>query len=184
MAVTLSSNYHKRMKPNIYPLKGAYGRIGYGCTNEKRKAYRNIRRLGFDISETWNLDITIASWLSDNIGGYFRECGSPDTWYDEDLEGNPINYNNEESVNRCFKASIDRRKAFLYHLEVYLKSENIDDFISFVLPRLKFFAKHIDGHPAEITFREWKFVLNDMIECFENKTYSNYFIKYFYYLWC
>lgn len=37
----------------------------------------------------------------------------------------------------------------------------------FVLPRLKFFKKNIIGYPPDITFEEWKDILNKMILAFE-----------------
>lgn len=181
------------IKPNSYPIKGNYNRIGYGYRVknrskyhkvEKRKAYRNIRRLGFDVTETWDLDMTIAFWFSDNIGGFFRECGSPDVWDSEDLDGNPIDYNNEKSIQKCIKAEKFRREEFLKNLENALnQSEILEKFIPFVLPRLKFLAKHKMGCPVNISFEEWNFIIRDMIECFENQTYSNYFTEYFFALW-
>ena len=37
----------------------------------------------------------------------------------------------------------------------------------FVLPRLKFFKKNIIGYPPDITFEEWKDILDKMILSFE-----------------
>ena len=37
----------------------------------------------------------------------------------------------------------------------------------FVLPRLKFFKKNIIGYPPDITFEEWKSIIDKMILSFE-----------------
>ena len=50
----------KGIKPNPPRLWSINGRIGYGCVNSKRKYGRYIRKYGFDITEVWNLDCTIA----------------------------------------------------------------------------------------------------------------------------
>lgn len=180
------------IKPNIYPIKGNCGRIGYGYRFktrrknhkvEKRKAYRDIRRIGFDTSEAWELYTTIAGWLSDNVGGYFRKCGDPETWDENDLAGNPIIWGDPESTSKCFKADVARQEEFLMNLKGYLENSISEEFISFVLPRLKFFTKYVHGCPHNETFEGWKSKLEDMIDKFERGTYSTYFIIYFFALW-
>lgn len=39
--------------------------------------------------------------------------------------------------------------------------------IKFILPRLKIFTEQTNGYPPEITFEEWKIILNKIIKAFE-----------------
>ena len=51
---------------------------------------------------------------------------------------------------------------------------NLDITIAdFVIPRLKYFRQNLNGHPGDITFKQWKKYLDQMIEGFENATYED-----------
>lgn len=182
----------KYIKPNTYPIKGSYNRIGYGCISKKRvkfhklgkrKAYRECRKFGFDLSEVWNLDCTILGWLSDNIGGYFRECGDPFTWDEVDLEGNSYKNNTEA----CMKAWFIRRNKFRYNLNNFLKNtdkETFKKFTQFVVPRLTILINNVHGYPGTMnSCEEWKETLDNMKCSFLLGGYSKDFIKYFFSLW-
>lgn len=181
------------IKPNPYPVKGSCNRIGYGYRFkkrskygkvEKRKAYRECRKFGFDLSETWDLDVTIMGWLSDNIGNYFRECGDPSSWDDVDLEGNPIS---KDNMQDCFKAGIERRKEFLEQLEKFLvncEPNKFYKFTQFVIPRLTILRHNSHGYPYGVkSLQEWKDILNNMINSFLLGGHDKNFIKYFFSLW-
>lgn len=82
----------ERFWQNMVPFskceKGAYNNINYGyrrkvrcpyTKRENRKAYRQIKKYGFDFSELWALDLTIMRWMSDTYGGFWRTIGDPDS---------------------------------------------------------------------------------------------------------
>lgn len=184
----------KNIKPNRWPIKGQNGFFGYGAIPRnrsiyrcggKRKFYRYLRVYGFDVTETWSLDYTITCWLSDNIGGYFRECGSIDKWSDFDLEGNAwVPGGNYEPFAAADRA---RREDYLLHLDIFIKESDetiIQKFIDFVVPRLDYLAKKTNGYPGDFkTFSEWKELLFKMVKYLKTEHYSEDFIKYFFSLW-
>ena len=181
------------IKPNPYPTKDKSGYIGYGClTNKrtkanivsKRKCGRYIRKYGFDITETWSLDYAIASWLSDNVGGFFRKCGSFDEWSDYDMFGTPYKEANPRFVVEAEEA---RRDHFLSELDIFLKDYTgplKEKFIKFVVPRIRFLADHSCGYPSGFkSFESWQECLHTMANNLETKQYSIKFIDYFFSLW-
>ena len=193
------------IKPNPYPLKGRRF-IGYGCIPKhknkydrvnKRKYGRYIRKYGFDLTETWSLDYTIAAWLSDNVGGFFRRCGLRDDWSDYDLEGNERENADTSDIKKLFKepknyrpfyqAEEAREEEFLKQLDNFLKTADKDiikKFINFVVPRLMYLAQNAFGYPGDFkTFDEWQNCLKKMCEDLFNTGYSETFIKHFYSLW-
>lgn len=183
----------KNVKPNPKQVKGSRGcNIGYGCFYTRRKGFkvnkrklnRWYRKYGFDITETWSLDYTIMAWLSDNVGGFFRECGDVDTWDDWDLDNNP---RTEENVLSCVKASSKRRQIFEEKLREFIEdTENpqYSKFVEFVIPRLKQLRNDAFGYPCTLNnTEEWKNVISQMIQDFETKQSSTYFISYFFSLW-
>lgn len=163
------------IKPFKYPMKGANNMIGYGCSSKKRRSgykrkykrqLRDFRKFGFDTSECWSLDYTLMCWLSDNVGGFFRECGSPDDWTIEE----------EKVMVPKFEGEL---KKWLDS-----KDENFDGFTSFVIPRINWLIKYSHGFPAMLdSFEEWTNILQEMNEAFKNDTYSEKFITYFFNLW-
>ena len=51
---------------------------------------------------------------------------------------------------------------------------NLDNSIAqFTLPRLKYFRKHLNGYPSDLSLPEWKVVLDKMIFAFENLIEDN-----------
>ena len=179
------------IKPNPYSMKNKSGYIGYGClTNKrtkanivsKRKCSRYIRKYGFDITETWSLDYAIASWLSDNVGGFFRKCGSFDDWADYDIYGNKCKP--QEDLTPFYEAENARKESYLQHLEEYLSTtEDYTKFIDFVIPRLIYYIKHHYGYPGDFSSdEEWTEILKTMVEDLY-KCDTKLFIKYFYHLW-
>lgn len=187
----------KYIKSNPYPMKGMGGRIGYGCLFGKRAKYnriakrkvgRWIKKRGFDTSEIWSLDFTIGAWLSDNVGGFFRQCGNFDDWSDYDLEGNCYYDFKNPDIKPFLEAETARRALFLHKLNGYLLKESNthrDEFIAFVVPRIKYLADTTIGYPPENfhDIDEWKNCLKRMAEDLETKHYSNSFITYFFALW-
>lgn len=176
--------------------KGANNYIHYGyhhknVNKEKRKAFRSIRKYGFDTSECWNLDTTIMRYLSDNFGGFFRECGSPDDWGNYDLEGNSwetiIKYTTKEYyAENLIKADNLRVETYKEHLKEFLNTEEGHKVIfEFITPRLFYFIKHHQGYPALEGIEsdeQWTEILKEMD--FQLGNYqTDLFIKYFFNLW-
>ena len=176
-------NLFKGVRPNPYPQKNRRG-LGYGCFTKRyrRTVGRYYRHYGFDISEAWNLDITIMDWLSDNVGGFFRQCGEKWEWDEYDLDGNP-----ENDFKRCSEACNQRCDEYCKQLDHWLRTTDEiskDRFIKFVLPRLEYLHKYTIGYPPEFKeLSEWVEVLNGMIISFKNNTYSSLFTKHFFELW-
>jgi hypothetical protein len=181
------------IKPNPYPMKNRNGYIGYGClTNKrtkanivsKRKCGRYIRKYGFDITETWSLDYTIASWLSDNVGGFFRKCGNFDDWSDYDLNGVPYK---KTTTERLIEAEQIRQDYFLDELETFLEDYTgplKDKFCEFVVPRIHFLADHTHGYPAGVkSFESWQKQLHSIANKLETEHYSIGFLNHFFSLW-
>lgn len=178
----------KNIKPNPYPLRN---KLGYGCITTSRKKYnkvnkrkvlRSIRKLGFDYSECWNLDYTIMCWLSDNVGDFFRKCGSVDDWSDYDLNGNEwANYNKD-----TIELEQARRTEYLNQLSTYFTTcsgEEYLKFLDFVIPRLIYLIEHIHGYPAEFnTFKDWQNELKNIVVELPKRNVTK-FIDNFYSLW-
>jgi hypothetical protein len=168
----------KDVKPLSYPQKGKRG-TSYGCRDksEKRKTGRDIRHYGFDTSECWNLYATIMCWLSDNVGGFFRECGNEDEW-DEGLF--PSNY---MAVVELYKK---RQYSYQQHLKEYLESltgDSYHQFLGFVIPRLVYFENHFVGYPAKFSSKEeWHTILKEMMDGLMVCN-TKLFVEYFFYLW-
>lgn len=176
--------------------KGTNNYINYGyrrknVNKEKRKALRSIRKYGFDTSECWNFDTTIMRYLSDKVGGFFRECGSPDDWGNYDLEGNfwetIIKYTAKEYYAENFiKAYNLRVETYKEHLKEFLDTEEGRKVIfEFITPRLYYFIKHHQGYPVLEGIEsdeEWTEILKEMdsqLSMFN----SDLFVKYFFDLW-
>ena len=174
------------IKPNPYTMKNKNGNIGYGflASKAKRKYGRYIRKYGFDITETWSLDNTIASWLSDNVGGFFRKCGSFDDWSDYDLNGVPYK---DTTMNLIVEAEDTRRDYFIKKLDEFLRGDNEElvlKFCKFVVPRIHFLADHTDGYPADSkSFESWQKQLHSMANKLETEHYSVEFLLHFFSLW-
>lgn len=186
-------NPFEYVKPNPYPMKNKSGRIGYGyLTNKrtkfnkvsKRKCGRYIRKYGFDITETWSLDYTIASWLSDNVGGFFRKCGIFDDWSDYNLNGVPYK---ETTLDSITEAEETRRDYFLDELETFLRDYTgplKEKFCKFVVPRIHFLADHTHGYPAGVkSFESWQKQLHSIANKLETEHYSIGFLNHFFSLW-
>ncbi len=180
------NNLFKNIKPNPKQIKA---NRSYGCLwdiryGDKRKLNRYYRKYGFDITETWSLDYTIMCWLSDNVKGFFRECGNPNDWFDYDEDNNPRNDNN---IKSCINAEIKRIKA--YQEELHKFTEDIENpvynkFIEFIIPRLEFLKNNAFSYPADFNnIKEWKNAIAQMIQDFKVKQLSTYFVKYFFSLW-
>lgn len=174
----------ENVKPFSYPQKGADGCFNYGYRYnyrkpgqklQKRKVYRQCRKLGFDISETWNLGDTIMRWLSDNVGGFFRECGKSYDWFDTDI-------NSKEAV---ILEGL-RIECYLLHLKNYLYTRNQSNykFANFVVPRLIYFRNHHVGYPAQFNSdEEWNSILDRIIDDVKWGIDYDLFIEYFFNLW-
>lgn len=177
----------KNLKPYAYPLKTKYG-YGYIINSynknktDKRKVRRYIKHYGFDISEAWNLDTTIMQWMSDNVGGFFRECGSSYSWSDYDINGIEWSSYSKETLDLDNKRHIE----YQYQLKQYLlncSQEDYKKFIDFVIPRLTYISQYTNGYPANFTaFEEWKKTLSIMINELP-KGNVQLFIENFYALW-
>ena len=179
------------------------GKFNYGCITKKpsrdykkryiRKARRQMRKYGFDSSETWNLDYTIMTWLSDNFGGFFRICGCPDNWGHYDLDGNDYDFwkyrNTEGYYEKMKEWNTTRYDSFYKHLRDFLNNltdDNKKKLSNFCCPRLRYLAKHMHGWPAGNDFpkfEDWKNEIENMACKLEEGTYSEYFITYFFNLW-
>lgn len=182
-------NVFEYVKPNPYPLKNnicfGYGfiprrRSKFGRVN-RRKLNRFYRKDGFDITECWSLDCSIMAWLSDNFGGFFRECGTYDTWSDNDLNGELSDYAG------LYTAECARQDAYLVKLKDFLEHDMTEDqrsvFLGFVMPRLVHFRKTVFGYPGELNgIEEWEDVLDRMQKELVNKKYD-LFVEWFFSLW-
>lgn len=185
----------KYTKPFSYPMKGFYGHFNYGFRPkkrkpgykcQKRKVLREIRHYGFDTSECWELATVIMWYLSDTVGGYFRECGDADEWYMTDIEGNeyPDGVHTSETFQLYVNAEDLRKEDYKKHLEEYLATGGkYQEFLDFVIPRLIYFTKHHQGYPGNFSSEEeWTEILKTMIEDLF-KCDTKLFIKYFFNLW-
>lgn len=182
----------KGIKPNPYPLKRDKGKLGYGylCKRTKgrkvtrKKALRKIRKYGFDVSETWNLYITIASWLSDNVGGFFRKCGYFEDWSDYDLDGKPYK---DSTLDDIDLAVATRKHYFIGELDNFLHNGDrnlVKRFIQFVVPRIEYFAKNAQGYPLTVaSFEKWQECLDIMAKMLKNFHRSTDFLIYYFSLW-
>lgn len=163
----------KCIKPNPYPMKGKGGTIGYGCFTtrkpfnkvNKRKLSRYYRKYGCDITETWNLDYTICAWLSDNVGGFFRECGPIDSWSEYDLEGNEYTTKITEDF---FKADDLRHEEYQRQVKIYLltcSEPDYNKFIKYFIPRILLLKDFTNGYPSKFNnFEEWRKTMEQIIE--------------------
>ena len=182
-------NVFEYVKPNPYPLKNNRC-FGYGCIPRRRNSFcrvnrrklnRYYRKYGFDITECWSLDCAIMSWLSDNFGGFFRECGTYDTWSDTDLNGEFNDY------GALYIAEYARQNAYLVKLKDFLENDMTEDqynaLLGFVMPRLEYFRKTAFGYPGDLNgMKEWKDVLDNMQKELADKKYD-LFVKWFSSLW-
>ena len=195
-------DFWKGVKPHHKPEKGFNGVIGYGCRrktrsrfdkSQKRKAYREIRKYGFDLSEVWNLDCTIMSWLSDEFGGFFTICGSSDNWSNYDMEGNYVdfweNYKADGYIQNAAEWEKIRTESFMKHLKDLLDNASEEDkkkIAEFCSPRLRKLADITHGWPPSDdfhTFEDWKKEIYNMADKLDEGEYSEYFISYFFSLW-
>jgi hypothetical protein len=180
----------KYVKPNYYPIRT---KLGYGCLNTSRKPYekakrrkvlRFLRKYKFDISETWSLDCTIMYWLSDNVGGFFRECGNQWDWGETDLEGN--RWNEGVATENFIKAEKLRQDEYLKRLKEYLINTNDGEysrFIAFVIPRILHLSEHTNGYPTMYkNFEEWQKTMKEMVDELEKHNVDK-FIENFFSLW-
>lgn len=180
---------------NVPPFKkiekGANNCINYGyrhknVNKEKRKAFRDIRKYGFDTSECWNLDITIMRYLSDRIGGFFRECGSPDDWGNYDTKGNYWDNVTNGDHSDFIKANNLCVETYKEYLKEFLITEEGREIIfKFIIPRLLYFIQHHQGYPAlegVNSDKEWTEILKEM-EWQLSIGNPDLFIKYFFNLW-
>lgn len=183
--------------------KGAYNNINYGYRSkrrnsyktkcEKRKTFRQIKKYGFDLSELWGLDVTIMRWMSDTYGGFWRMVGNPDSWNDYDLDCNYVDFwqnrNNPEYFEKMTLWSRTRYDSYKLHLRDFLEnmsSEEFEQYAAFVSPRLRKLADIIHGWPSGEkfpTFEDWQNEIRNMANRFDNGTFSESFIEYFYSLW-
>lgn len=151
----------RTLTPVKTPLKGLYGAIGYGCCKRHpqhrcdysnyRKAFRQIRRYGFDASETWNLDRTISLWMVDHHPE-LKEWGNPDLL--------------EDAVDAWYSQNRDIATENLWYYENIVYKQFVDDifkciseftdsewteFEEFLCPRLKYFSNphNLHGWPGE-----------------------------------
>jgi hypothetical protein len=171
--------------------KGTNNYINYGyrrknVSKEKRKALRSIRKYGFDTSECWNFDTTIMRYLSDKVGGFFKECGSPDDWGNFDTKGNHWDSVTNGDYSDFIKANNLRVEIYKEHLKEFLNTEEGHKVIfEFIVPRLFYFIKHHQSYPALEGIEsdeEWTEILKEMdyqLSMFN----SDLFIKYFFNLW-
>lgn len=173
--------------------KGRQG-IGYGYRRppkQKRKALREIKKLGFDKSEIWGLSHTIMEWLSDTFGGFFKKCGSSDSWGDYDLKGRRVDFwgnrDSEDYWKELKKWEDTRYNSFKNHLRDFLKNsgeiKKVSDFCS---PRLRYLAKVARGYPGGgkySTLQDWTDSIRKMAEDLENGIPSENFIEDFFTLW-
>jgi hypothetical protein len=174
----------KGINPNPPRLWSINGRIGYGCVSSKRKYGRYIRKYGFDITEVWNLDCTIACWLSDNVKGFFRECGDIVSWSCYDLEGNILDF--DSNYKDVIKAEQLRREEFQKQLKQFLLNANdewYNKFSSYVIPRINFLSSTCHGYPSELeSYEKWQEILRTMVINLEQKD-VDLLIKHFFSLW-
>ena len=170
----------KNVKPFSYPQKGINGYYNYGYSPKrrtryyklkKRKVYRQIRKYGFDATECWNLYHTIMRWLSDNVGGFFRECGDENDW----MSRTPCNFT--EAMQLFNK----RQESYKKHLEKCLMSN--DEAYRFIIPRLVYFRNHHVGYPGQFgSNEEWSEILEGMIQGMCQND-NELFVEHFFYLW-
>ena len=112
-------------------------------------------------------------WLSDNVGGFFRECGDEEDW-------------NEFYTMHDFKKAMQlvekRKKSYEEHLEEYLKTDNGEAY-RFIMPRLLYFGKTQIGYPAALYSKEeWDKILKEMVQGMWQNDYK-LFVENFFYLW-
>lgn len=195
--------FWKDITPFCKCEKGAYNIINYGYRSkhrspcktkcEKRKAYRQIRKYGFDFSELWSLDLTIMRLMSDTYGGFWRMIGNHDNWNDYDLDCNYVDFwqnsNNPEYFEKMTLWSRTRHDSFKLHLRDFLNNMSpgeFQEYAAFVSPRLRKLADIIHGWPADDkfpTFEEWQTEIRNMATHFDNGTYSESYIEYYFSSW-
>lgn len=150
--------------------KGKYGNINYGFQKRKskyrRKAYRQIRKQGFDNSEVWSLDCTIMCWLSDTFGGYFRMVGERNNWYD----------------GKDYEKYESRQEEYCQYLDNFYQAY-FPEINYFVLPRLKVLYKTHREYPCYLTAEKWDDILKQMINSMEQNQYTPLLSKYLFNLW-
>jgi hypothetical protein len=180
----------KNIPTNRYPMKGNNGYIGYGYREgkrkkgycvEKRKVGRDIRKYHFDRTMSWNLDTSVMNWLSDNVGGFFRKCGTHESWSDYDINGNKT-----EDTKKRMEAEYARENAYLKYLDEFLRTcddKTFNKFRDFVCPALYYISQNTISYPGGFTIDSWKETVYKMWESFANGKLSKEFIDNFYSLW-
>lgn len=191
--------FWKYTKPFRNTEKGTDNRFGYGfyerryrrdfkkgLTNTKRHYLRTMRKIGFSPSETWNLDCTIMRWLSDEFGGFFRECGSQEGWTTYSLDGVHRRELPMEIIIESNKVRVESYKSHLRGLLDNANSETLRKIASFCVPRLKVLKKYKISYPCGDDIKsmeDWDDILDKMILGFEEGSYDDLFIEYFFALW-
>lgn len=197
-------SFWKNLPPFAKPMKGHNGVFGYGLVKRtgrqkyhnhhpQRKARREIRKYGFDLSETWNLDYTFMCWLSDTFGGFFRLCGEADNWGNYDENGNYLKeIDNEISkiphsvFMKMGEYENMRTQSYLKHLKDFLENATVEDirkFSDFCSPRLRVLADTTISYPPNYDYDEWRKTVKGMATAFDNCLYSEKFVEDFFCLW-
>lgn len=161
--------------------------LGWGCTykNEKRyrKALRQCRKnkkrfgVGFDNSETWNLDHTFFMYLYNTR--WVREMDdflkAHMFWKEDEYICEKYNIPDYEyhDIGLALETQVDL---------VFLHIEKLDDskkkqLCDFLIPRLIVFKEKSNSHPASMTEEEWDKYIDDTIEELKQLKFDNFKFK-------
>ena len=148
--------------------------FGWGCVYKNEKRYRKALRqckknkkrfgVGFDNSETWNLDHTFFMYLYNTR--WIREMDdflkAYMFWKEEEYvcEKYNIPYYEYNDIG----AALDTQVVVLF-----LHIEKLDDskkkqLCDFLIPRLIVFKENLHGYPGNMTEEEWDKYIDDTIE--------------------
>lgn len=148
--------------------------FNWGCIRKKEKGYRKALRqckknkkrfgVGFDNSETWNLDWTFLMYLYNTR--WIRE-------YDEFLKVYMFQRVDEYICKKHNIPEYDYQNIAeiqdKYIIDIFISVNQLDDekkkqLSDFLIPRLIVFKENLHGYPGDMTEDSWNQYIDDTIE--------------------
>ena len=148
--------------------------FGWGCVYKNEKGYRKALRqckknkkrfgVGFDNSETWNLDHTFFMYLYNTR--WIRKMDdflkAHMFWKDDEYVCEKYNIPDYEYQNI---AEIENKLISDVFISInQLNDEKKKQLCDFLIPRLIVFKEKSNSHPASMTEEEWDKYIDDTIE--------------------
>lgn len=162
--------------------------LNWGCIRKKEKGYRKALRqckknkkrfgVGFDNSETWNLDHTFFMYLYNTR--WIREMDDflkAHMFWEED-EYVCEKYNIPDYEYNDIGIALDTQVNLVFsHIEK-LDDSKKKQLCDFLIPRLTVFKENLHGYPACMTEEEWNKYIDDTIEELKQLKFDNFKYKF------